>query len=114
MEDDEYSVDQINIVDLRKKTFVEALLEIKKRPEMWLDESNISCLSSFINGWIVGRNEKADDSILEEFDRFVVDEFHEGNSTVGWSALIVKHCGENDSLASFYKLFDKYIQTQSA
>lgn len=113
MKDDEYTADQINVIDLRQKTFVEVLLEIETRPWMWLSQNDVLCLKSFINGWVVGRNEKADEHLLADFDRFVVKEFDEGQSTLGWCALIVKHCGEKDSLASFYELFNKYMKQRS-
>ncbi|VAW74778.1 hypothetical protein MNBD_GAMMA12-3398 [hydrothermal vent metagenome] len=113
MEDNGYSADQINVIDLRQKSFVEALLEIEKRPWMWLERSNITCLKSFTNGWIVGRNEEADELLLADFDRFVVNEFSEGSSTLGWCALIMKHCGEEDPLTLFYAFFHKYMERQS-
>jgi len=110
---DDYSVSQINVVDLRQKTLVESLYEIEKKPWMWLSINDILSLKSFINGWIVGRNEKSDEQLLEDFDRFVVNEFNEGTSTLGWCTLVIKHCGEHDSLKSFYNLFHKYMEARS-
>jgi len=52
---EDYSVSQVKVIDLRKKTLIESLYEIEKRPLMWLSENNIFSLKSFINGWIVGR-----------------------------------------------------------
>lgn len=113
MKYNQYSVSQINVIDLRQKTLLEALFEIEKRPSMWLTQSNIECLSSFINGWIVGRNEKVDEQLLKEFDQFIVNKFHEKDSTLGWCSLIIKHSKESNSLDSFYKLFKQYLETKT-
>ncbi len=108
----EYSESMINVIDLRTKILLEALFEIEKRPSMWLAENNIECLKYFINGWVVGRNEKEDEQMLKEFDQFIVDKFYEGKSTLGWCSIILKHCGEANSLDSFYRCFKQYLETK--
>ena len=112
MEDDDYCVSQIKVINLRQKTLIESLYEIEKRPCMWLSENDILCLRSFINGWIVGRNEASNDQFLEYFDRFVVSEFNEEASTLGWCELILKHGEGEDSLKLFYRLFHKYMEQE--
>jgi hypothetical protein len=92
-------------------SLIDALSEVEKKPLLWLNENNISCLRSFLNGWIVGRNEEEDEKLMSDFDRFVVDEFNEGNSTCGWCGIIVKHCGEADTLSSFFELFNKFKES---
>ena len=110
MENNEYSVGQIKVVDLRQKSLVDALSEIKERPWLWLNENNISSLKSFLNGWIVGKNCKADEQLLSDFDCFVVKKFNEETSTCGWCNIIIKHCGKEDTLVSFFNVFAEYIE----
>ncbi len=113
MKNNEYSADQIRVIDLRKKTLTDALLEIEKRPWLWLHTNDVSHLKSFLNGWIVGRNNEKDEALLSDFDNFVVNEFNEGHSTAGWCNIIIEHCGEKDTLSSFFNLFHKYRESIS-
>ena len=107
----QYTAEMINVIDLRKLNLSEALAEIERRPTMWLAKPNITCLSSFINGWIVGRNKTADEKLLLEFNTFVATKFNESSSTIGWCNMIIKHYGqsdEEDTLQFFFNLFREF------
>ena len=112
----QYTAEMINVIDLRKLNLSQALAEIERRPTMWLAKPNITCLSSFINGWIVGRNKTADEQLLSEFNTFVATKFDEGSSTIGWCNVIIKHYGEGDeedTLQPFFNLFREFTHQLS-
>lgn len=100
---EEYKMSGIYVVDIRGKVLSEMLLEVEKRPWLWLHVSHIYNLRSFLNGWVAGRNNVEDKELLIGFDDFVVDQFGEGSSTSGWCNIIVKRRGEEDALSVFFR-----------
>lgn len=103
-----YTADKIAAIDLRRLTLVEALLEIEKRPVLWLQEIDISNLRSFVSGWIVGRRDSSDEQLMHEFQEFVARELCE-SSALGWCRIIRKHRGDNNALVSFFELLRSFL-----
>ncbi|AZZ92560.1 hypothetical protein EUZ85_18260 [Hahella sp. KA22] len=56
----------------------------------------------------MGRNDAKDDKLLTAFDLFVAKELDEGSSTIGWCNMILKHFGEQDAMAAFYRLLRQF------
>ncbi|ABC29877.1 hypothetical protein HCH_03112 [Hahella chejuensis KCTC 2396] len=108
MEKDPRDTYPINVINLRDKPLLEALFEVEKRPWLWLQNHDLPCLMSFVNGWVVGRNDAKDDKLLTAFDLFVAKELDEGSSTVGWCNMILKHFGEQDAIAAFFRLLRQF------
>jgi hypothetical protein len=103
-----YTADKISAIDLRRMTLIEALLEIEKRPALWLQEKDISNLRSFVSGWIVGRRDSSDERLMHEFQEFVAKELGE-SSALGWCRIIRKHRGDNNALVSFFDLLRSFL-----
>jgi len=107
MDEFTYTADKIRVIDLREMNLVEALSAIEKRPYLALQESDITNLKSFLNGWIVGRKQASDDQLLSDFQKFVVKEFDERDTAAaGWCEVICKHRG--NALAGFFEIFNKF------
>ena len=104
-----YSYENINVIDLRTKKLEEALLEIEKKPHLWLYENDLKCLYSFIQGWLVGRLSEEDEKLISDFDKYVVEKFGEGSSTAGWGFILRKNIEGSEELELFYEIFHEFL-----
>ena len=106
---EEYSAEDIQVIDLCSMDIVELLRNIEQRP-MLLPERNIQSLDAFLNGWFVGRGYDADNGLMSRFSKYVDEQF-ENTSTHGWARMIAHYSHDsNDSLNRFFKMFDEFLK----
>jgi hypothetical protein len=105
----------IKFVDLREVSLEQALVEIEKMPWLWLAETNLACLKSFIVGWLNSRLNYEDERFIKNFTNFVLTYYEEQNSSMGWYEMLISkniHETEKKKVEKFYYLFSEYITSK--
>ncbi len=83
--------------------------EMRARPAMYLGRRSISCLRSFLDGWLLGKPDSDSDlEILESFQAWIVSKYGvRGNQS--WDRIILFYSqDEADGLDRFFDLFERF------
>ena len=91
-------------------SIVDLILEIKKRPAMYLGHRKISCLKSFLDGWYL-RNPKEirDIEIMGEFQDWV-EKKYDMRETHSWDRILMFNSpDEFGALELFFKELDDFL-----
>lgn len=91
---------------------LDALLSaVEKRPPMYLGGRSLSCLKSFIDGWMYARGGASEDlQVFDGFQRWVQQRFGI-NTSQSWAKIILFFSqDDSDALDSFFRLFNEYRQ----
>jgi geranylgeranyl pyrophosphate synthase len=111
---EEYDTSLIQVIAPPKNLY-ELILQIRKRPGMYLRTANISAMENFINGYTyvchfkdIDENEKP---AWGEFHEFVRKRTGFYESTSGWCGMIlsVNDQDEVKALAMFFNLFEAFL-----
>ncbi|NJL61390.1 MAG: hypothetical protein HC903_05610 [Methylacidiphilales bacterium] len=95
------------------------LQSIKKRPGMYLGKCSISRLRSFLDGYMLARQEFGLPTTQEEtdFDKFQewIQERFKIESSHGWDSIILFYSAdERDALDNFFELVEKFRNGEKA
>jgi hypothetical protein len=88
--------------------------DFRKRTAMYLGDKKISTLKSFFDGYFYAtwtNNIEVDDKIkFGEFHDWVARQCNWGESTTGWSRIILEECNGDEELAidKFFELYDTF------
>lgn len=94
-------------------TVLELLAAIKQKPAMYLGRRYISCLKSFLDGWLFlayrhGINVEAD--CMGEFQDWIAAKYRI-TSSHSWADIILFYSGDEcHALDNFFKLFREFQQ----
>lgn len=92
----------------------ELLILIQKRPELYIGEKTLTCLSNNINGYnlssFINNTEKENKNIWEEFNDFVAEKVGYFESTSGYKNMILEknEFDETKSLNMFFELLEQF------
>jgi hypothetical protein len=93
----------------KMNTLRELLIEIKRRPGMYIGHQSLTRLSSFIGGWLFGKVEVPDADILNGFQDWIAIKYHI-TSSHGWDDIILFfELDERSAFDRFWILFDEYL-----
>lgn len=82
---------------------------IKQRPALYIGQNSISVFKGFLDGWLLGRNELSDDSILQQFERWI-QKHYEMDDRRTWDRIILCFSqDEANALNNFFLLFEKFL-----
>ncbi|GAB2199469.1 hypothetical protein [Sessilibacter sp. MAH4] len=110
---DNYKTEDIKVIDLYSKALPEVIIEIEKRPLMWLPEKHIKYLGSFLDGYIYGKNCKATCELMSGFNQFV-EKKYSITTTHGWVRNIDHMSSDpHHALEKFFELFNEYMSNVS-
>ena len=81
---------------------------------MYLGKSYISCLKSFLDGWLMGsEGQVLDVDILNDFQSWTESRYKLPN-TQAWDRIILFYStDECDALTNFFNLFEKYCEEKN-
>ena len=106
---DDYKTEDIKVIDLYSKPLPEVIVEIEKRPLMWLPEKHIKYLGAFLNGYIYGKGCKETSELMSGFNRFV-EKKYSITTTHGWVRNIDHMSSDpHKALERFFELFKEYM-----
>ncbi|BDA68919.1 hypothetical protein RIVM261_016740 [Rivularia sp. IAM M-261] len=99
--------------------FNEMIQRIKQRPGMFLGQSSITRLRSFLDGYTASRQDLGLSVTEEEikFSQFQswVQERFKITSSHGWDSIILFYSAdEKDALNNFFELFEKFCNGEAA
>ncbi len=92
------------------------LMEIKKRPEIYIGNHSIERLYAFISGFRFYEHyalNTYESCCLDGFNEYVA-KLYNFTETYNWSTMIELVAGskENKALAKFFELLDEYLKTK--
>lgn len=88
---------------------VNLILEIEKRPALYISKNYLSSLKAFIDGWCFGNSNIQDINILDDFQIWIENKYHI-TSNQSWADIIIFFStDENEALYTFFKLFHSFI-----
>lgn len=110
---DNYKAEGVKVIDLYSKPLPEVIVEIEKRPLMWLPEKHIKYLDSFLDGYIYGKNCKETCEFMSGFNQFV-EKKYSITTTHGWMRNINHMSSDSHhALEKFFELFNEYMSNVS-
>lgn len=103
--------------DLRENILYKTMMDIKKKPELYLGEKSLKALDVFLHGWYGGvyscRENMDDDntSWIVEFHQYVCEVCVGENSCYGHiDAIFEKKYNDEEGFDYYYSLLEKYVQ----
>jgi len=86
----------------------EKILEIKKRPAMFLGKNYICCLKSFLDGiMFVGFDMIKDKNYLDEFQKYIESKY--GMNSHSWDRILLHYStDESTALTLFFEEIESY------
>ncbi len=83
------------------------IISLEKRPMMYINNTDIFMLSTFINGFLLGKSDlsKIEKAFVSDFHNFV-QEFYEVSYNLPWWNMI--YCLEGNHHKAFERFFDLY------
>lgn len=91
-------------------SIVRLIREIEKRPTMYIGKGYISCLRSFLDGWIYRSPDDVTDIVLFNNFQSWIERRYNQTKTQSWDRIILFYSvDENDALQNFFRLFQLYI-----
>lgn len=110
MGSNEYTAEDINVIDTAKMTLAELVAQIEKRTLMFLPERHICYAATFLSGYLHGKSNGADWDIMCGFDRYIDAKFRI-TTTHGWARNILHLSSDpHSALDYFFRLFKEYQQ----
>jgi hypothetical protein len=108
-----------NQIEKTSEYLYKMLQSIKHRPGMYLGKCSISRLRSFLDGYMLARQECGLPTTQEEmqFDKFQewIKERFKIESSHGWDSIILFYSAdERDALDTFFELFEKFCNGEKA
>lgn len=92
------------------KSIKSFIIEVEKRPALYLGDRSLKSLKSFIDGWVYGAGDMIEDSyLLDDFQKWIEHRFRI-NESHSWSRIILFHSiDEFDGLDNFFRLFKEFL-----
>lgn len=103
--------DIVDFTDLRELSLENALVEIEKKPWLWLAEINLACLKTFIVGWLNSNLNYEDEVLIKGFTGFVLSNYDQEQSSMDWYATLMfknENKTDKEKVEEFYSLFSEY------
>ena len=95
-----------------QNNIVKLILEIEKRPAMYIGRNSIFCLKAFLDGWHFRNPKQTENSeILIEFADWIQEKFNIDQYSVSWDKLLfLLYQDEEIALNSFFLNFNQFLQ----
>jgi len=89
------------------------ILEIEKRPGLYIGNTDLTCLCHFLNGYIWAKLENAENEYFgkwlnDDFRIFLVEKYND-NRTFSWAHLIIANEVDGNSTDTFFRLLHEYL-----
>jgi hypothetical protein len=99
-----------------QNNIVKLILEIEKRPAMYIGRNSIFCLKAFLDGWHFRNPKQTDNSeILIEFTDWIQAKFNIDRYSVSWDKLLFSlYYDEEMALNSFFLNFNQFLQEKKS
>lgn len=88
---------------------LDLILDIEKRPALYIGKNYISCLKSFLDGCIFSNPNMLNSHILVDFEMFVKEKYNITSSQSWVDVIIFYSIDENEALNNFFSLFHEFI-----
>ncbi|QEY26176.1 hypothetical protein [Neisseria zalophi] len=94
---------------------IELILEIEKRPTMYIGDNSIFCLKAFLDGWHFRNPKNANNSqMLVEFTGWLQKKYDIGTYNVSWDKILFFfYKDEKLALNKFFLDFNQFLQDKS-
>ena len=99
-----------------QNNIVKLILEIEKRPAMYIGRNSIFCSKAFLDGWHFRNPKQTDNSeILIEFTDWIQAKFNIDRYSVSWDKLLFSlYYDEEMALNSFFLNFNQFLQEKKS
>lgn len=98
-----------------RNSLKDLILEIKRRPSVYLTTNTIHAFASFIDGWMMRDEENVSDKrILEEYNEWVQENFHQRSERAWYNVLLFYSNDEVSALKLFFETFDKFLEERES
>lgn len=90
---------------------LELILEIEKRPGLYIGSTDLKSLGYFLDGYIFAKSENKDVFgrwLYNNFRVFLIEKYND-NRTFNWYKLIIANELDGDSTDTFFKLLHEYL-----
>jgi len=90
----------------------ELILNIEKRPQMYINDLNIHMLSTFINGYLFGKNDLSvkEESFRRDFSNWIIS-YYDASLQKSWNDTIYYYEGNhNKSIETFFDLYKRWYE----
>ena len=91
------------------------ILEIEKRPALWIGNTDLRCLGHFLAGYCLAKSEE-----IEEYGKWLFDDFriylaqkYQDNRTFNMVSLIINNEVDGNSTDAFFRLLHEYLKDNS-
>ena len=104
-----YSKNDISVIDISVMSLADALKEIEMRPYLWLPENNLKSLFAFINGWVhASGRPRYEYELMQKFQRYIELEYGV-TETFGWVQILTERSeSEQCAFKLFFNKFDSF------
>ncbi|MFN6529600.1 hypothetical protein [Nostoc sp. ChiSLP03a] len=93
------------------------LQKIKENPVMYIDKPSITCLKSFVGGYLGQLSDLGltpEGYPMEGFQEWI-QERAKTNLSISWAEILISSCGsDTNAFYSFFELFDQFIKQKNA
>lgn len=89
------------------------ILEIEKRPGLYIGNTDLKSLGHFLGGYIFAKSESNEGFgrwLYEDFRVFLVERYND-NRSFNWPHLIIANELDGDSTDAFFRLLHEYLAT---
>jgi len=94
---------------MENKNLEDLINLIKQRPALYIGQNSISVLRGFLDGWFFGKEELSDNSILQQFEKWVQKHYKMDDRRT-WDRIILCFSqDEANALNNFFLLFEKFL-----
>ena len=98
-----------------QNNIVKLLLEIEKRPMMYIEHNSIFCLKAFLDGWHFRNPKHTENSeILIEFTDWIQENYHIDRYSISWDKLLfLLYQDEEIALNNFFLNFNQFLREKN-
>jgi len=88
------------------------LVEIEKRPGLYIGNTDLTCLSHFLGGYCFAKTEDNSEFgkwLNNDFRVFLAERYND-NRTYNWARLIIENEVDGNSTDAFFRLLHEYLK----
>lgn len=88
------------------------LFEIEKRPQLYIGNTDLTCLSHFLSGYCFAKAEDNNDCwkwLNGDFRAFLAEKYNDKRS-YNWARLIIENEADGNSTDAFFRLLHEYTE----